>query len=251
MARRRILNIEVDDLTLQEFLEQFDAGFVVTPNVDHLVMLQSRPDFLEVYRRADFATVDSQIVKWALGFLGTPVKARLSGSDVFPAFCNFHGHDPEVKIFLLGGRDDVAEAAARRINARIGRPMVVGWRSPSLSFVTDEHEVTDVIAQIEASGANVLAVGLGAPKQELWIDTHRHRLPSIRRFMAVGATLDFEAGKMQRAPALVSQAGMEWLHRLLSEPGRLWHRYLVRDPKFLWLVLLQRFGLYRDPHPRP
>jgi exopolysaccharide biosynthesis WecB/TagA/CpsF family protein len=175
MARRRILNIEVDDLTLQEFLEQFDAGFVVTPNVDHLVMLQSRPDFLDVYRRADFATVDSQIVKWALGFLGTPVKARLSGSDVFPAFCNFHGHDPEVKIFLLGGRDDVAEAAARRINARIGRPMVVGWRSPSLSFVTDEHEVTDVIAQIEASGANVLAVGLGAPKQELWIDTHRHR----------------------------------------------------------------------------
>ena len=67
--------------------------------------------------------------------------------------------------------------------------------------------------------------------------------------MAVGATLDFEAGKVQRAPALVSQAGMEWLHRLLSEPGRLWHRYLVRDPKFLWLVLLQRFGLYRDTAP--
>jgi len=65
--------------------------------------------------------------------------------------------------------------------------------------------------------------------------------------MAVGATLDFEAGKMQRAPALVSQAGMEWLHRLLSEPGRLWHRYLVRDPKFLWLVLLQRFV---DPYFR-
>jgi N-acetylglucosaminyldiphosphoundecaprenol N-acetyl-beta-D-mannosaminyltransferase len=249
MTRRRILNIEVDDLTLQEFLERFDAGFVVTTNVDHLVVLQSRPDFLAVYRRADFATVDSQIVKWALGFLGTPVKAKLSGSDLFPAFCNFHGGDPAVTIFLLGGKDGVAETAAQRINARVGRRMVVGWRSPSMSFVTDEHEVADVIAQIEASGANVLAVGLGAPKQELWIDAHRHRLPSIRRFMAVGATLDFEAGSVQRAPAWVSEAGMEWLHRLLSEPGRLWHRYLVRDPRFLWLVLLQRFGLYRDPYP--
>ena len=113
MTRRRILNIEVDDLTLQEFLERFDAGFVVTTNVDHLVVLQSRPDFLAVYRRADFATVDSQIVKWALGFLGTPVKAKLSGSDLFPAFCNFHGGDPAVTVFLLGGKDGVAETAAR------------------------------------------------------------------------------------------------------------------------------------------
>ena len=151
-------------------------------------------------------------------------------------------------VFLLGGKDGVAETAAQRINARVGRRMVVGWRSPSMSFVTDEHEVADVIAQIEASGANVLAVGLGAPKQEL-VD-RRPPSPSAvnRRFMAVGATLDFEAGSVQRAPAWVSEAGMEWLHRLLSEPGRLWHRYLVRDPRFL-AGPPQRFWLYRDPYP--
>jgi N-acetylglucosaminyldiphosphoundecaprenol N-acetyl-beta-D-mannosaminyltransferase len=250
MARKRILNVEVDDLTLAEFLERYESGLVVTPNVDHLVMLQSNPAFLAIYRRAEFVTVDSQIVKWALGFLGTPVKARLSGSDLFPAFCDFHGPDPSVKVFLLGGKDGVAERAARNINARVGRAIVVGWRSPSMAFATSPQEIAGVVADIEASGANVLAVGLGAPKQELWIDAHRSRLPSIRRFMAVGATIDFEAGVVHRAPSWVSQIGLEWLYRLLSEPGRLWRRYLVRDPKFLWLVLCQRLGLYRDPFQR-
>jgi N-acetylglucosaminyldiphosphoundecaprenol N-acetyl-beta-D-mannosaminyltransferase len=251
MSRKQILNITVDDLTMAEFLERFDAGMLVTPNADHLVMLQEDRRFWDIYQRAEFVTVDSQIVKWAMNFLGMPVKARLSGSDIFPAFCDFHRDNPAVQIFLLGGKDGVAERAAARINARCGRQIVVGHCSPSMRFVEDQQEIDRIIEQIRLSGANVLAVGLGAPKQEVWIDTHRDRLSFINRFMAIGATLDFEAGAVKRAEPWMSHFGVEWLFRLLSEPRRLWRRYLLRDPRFVLLVLQQRFGRYRNPFDVP
>jgi exopolysaccharide biosynthesis WecB/TagA/CpsF family protein len=251
MSRKQILNIRIDDLSMPEFLERFQSGLLVTPNADHLVMLQSNREFWEVYQRAEFVTVDSQIVKWAMRFLGTPVKARLSGSDILPAFCHHHRADESVRLFLLGGRDGVARRAAEMINARCGRRIVVGAHSPSMSFVDDEAEIESVLEHIRDSGANTLAVGLGAPKQELWIDAHRHRMPAVTRFMAVGATIDFEAGWVPRAPAWVSNSGLEWFYRLLKEPRRLWRRYLVRDPLFVALVLQQRLGRYRNPFDRP
>jgi N-acetylglucosaminyldiphosphoundecaprenol N-acetyl-beta-D-mannosaminyltransferase len=247
MTKKKILNIQVDDFTMREFLDRFDAGVLVTPNVDHLVLLQEDRKFWEAYQRAEFATVDSQILKWSMGFLGTPVKARLSGSDIFPAFCEHHRDDELVKIFLLGGKGGVAEQAAERINQRCGRRIVVGWLSPSMNFINDPQEIQRALSQVRESGANVLAVGLGAPKQELWIDAHRHLLPTVGRFMALGATLDFEAGVVRRAPPWMSRLGLEWLFRLVSEPSRLWRRYLVRDPQFLLLLLKQRLGSYRSP----
>lgn len=247
MARRQLLNIEVDDLTMGDFLRDFERGLVVTPNADHLVTLQHDRGFWEVYRRAEFVTVDSQIVKFALAFLGQPVKAKLSGSDIFPAFYRHHARNESVRIFLLGGREGVAGAAAARINAAVGRQMVVGWRSPSMRVAEDAAETADIVAEVNRSRATVLAVGLGAPKQERWIAANRDRLPHVTRFLAIGATLDFEAGMLKRAPAAIGSLGLEWLFRLLMEPRRLWHRYLVRDPRFIWLVLLQRAGRYRSP----
>ena len=245
--RKRLLNIEVDDLTMPEFLSTYASGLVVTPNADHLITLQSDREFWEIYRTAEFVTVDSQIVKFALAFLGLPVRAKLSGSDLFPAFYRHHAQDPSVSIFLLGGREGVARAAAERINAIVGRQMIVGYRSPSMRIAEDADETTDVVSEVNRSGATVLAVGLGAPKQERWIAANRDRMPGVARFLAIGATLDFEAGNLKRAPAAFSSLGLEWLFRLTMEPRRLWRRYLVRDPKFLWLVFLQRFGSYRNP----
>jgi UDP-N-acetyl-D-mannosaminuronic acid transferase (WecB/TagA/CpsF family) len=92
-----------------------------------------------------------------------------------------------------------------------------------------------------------LAVGVGAPKQEIWIARHRHRMPRVTRFLAIGATIDFEAGTVKRAPKWMSRAGIEWLYRLMSEPRRLYRRYLIEGPPFFWLLLKQRLGLYRDP----
>jgi exopolysaccharide biosynthesis WecB/TagA/CpsF family protein len=245
--RIEILNISVDNVAMRDFLERYKQGVLVTPNVDHLVMLQKNRKFWEVYRRADFVTVDSQIVFMALKFLGTPVKEKVSGSDVLPAYCQYHRNNPEVRIFLLGGREGVAQMAMERINRNTGREIVVGAHSPSMRFVESPEECARVVDLINKSGANVLVVGLGAPKQELWIDAYRDQMPGVHSFMALGATLDFEAGTVRRAPAWMSGAGLEWLFRLLMEPGRLWKRYLVRDPHFFWLLLRQRMGMYRSP----
>lgn len=245
--RARILNIEVDTLSKADLLQEFDRGVLVTPNADHLVLLQEDESFFRAYREADFVTIDSQIVLWASRFLNLAVPEKISGSDFLPAYCDYHRDNPNVRLFLLGGRDGVAAKAAERINSRAGRRLVVGAHSPSMNFVNDPTECDSAIEMINQSRANVLAVGLGAPKQELWIIRNRAKLPRIHSFMAIGATLDFEAGTLRRAPTWMQRSGLEWLHRLAHEPGRLWRRYLLRDTRFFWLVLRQRFGLYREP----
>jgi len=245
--RVKILNIEVDNVSRNELLHLFTSGFLVTPNVDHLIQLQKNRDFFDVYRQADFVTVDSQIVYWATKFLGHPVKEKVSGSDFFPAYCDFHKNNTDVRIFLLGGRSGVALQAARNINAKAGRDIVTGAHSPSMNFATSEVECEEAISMINNSGANVLVVGLGAPKQELWIAKYRERLPGIHAFMALGATLDFEAGTVSRAPRWMSRCGLEWFYRLTREPGRMWRRYLVRDMAFFYLLIKQRLGLYVPP----
>jgi N-acetylglucosaminyldiphosphoundecaprenol N-acetyl-beta-D-mannosaminyltransferase len=106
-----------------------------------------------------------------------------------------------------------------------------------------------VLAMIEASGANVLLVGLGAPKQEIWIASVRHRLPQVRVMMGIGATIDYEAGEVRRAPVLMRRLGLEWTYRVASEPGRYLMRY-VRSSKFLWWMLMDRLGRYKDPFAR-
>ena len=220
---------------------------LVTPNTDHMLLLQEHQEFLKVYREAEFVTVDSQILKWAMRFLGSPVHEKLSGSDIFPAFCEHHRENPSMRLFLLGGREGVARTAMNRINTRLRREVVIAAHSPTMRICEDEREISEVIDLVNASGATALAVGLGAPKQELWIHANRSRMPQVRWFLAIGAALDFEAGSLKRAPAWVSRVGFEWLYRLTQDPKRLWRRYLLRGPRFLLLVLRQRTGLYRSP----
>jgi exopolysaccharide biosynthesis WecB/TagA/CpsF family protein len=100
---------------------------------------------------------------------------------------------------------------------------------------------------INKSEATVLAIGVGAPKQEKWIYKYKNRLAKINFFFAIGATIDFEADNVKRAPRWMSEIGFEWLYRLFSEPHRLWKRYLVEDLPFFWLILKQKFNLYTIP----
>jgi N-acetylglucosaminyldiphosphoundecaprenol N-acetyl-beta-D-mannosaminyltransferase len=247
MSRVTILNAVIDNLSMTELLETLHRGVVFTPNVDHLVKLQSDPEFFEAYHAADFKTCDSKIIFFVAKLLGMPLKEKISGSDLFPAFYWHHRHNPDIKIFLLGAREGVAAEAQRQINQKTGREIVVGVHSPSFGFERDEEECQRIIDLINQSDANVLAIGAGAPKQEKFIYKYRNKFKHIKIFMAVGATLDFEAGSIQRAPKWVSEVGLEWLYRLLSEPRRLWKRYLVEGPQFFWLALLQRLNLYKDP----
>ena len=239
--RVRILNVEIDNIPFEEFLARLRGGVVFTPNVDHLMNLQSDSEFVEAYRKADYRVCDSQILMYASKFLGTPIKAKISGSDLLPTFCEHHRDNPNTKIFLLGGANGVPNRAQININHRIGRDIIVDVYSPPYGFEKDEDECEKILKMIHKSSANVLVVGLGSPKQEKWIAKYRHQIPSIEIFMAVGAAIDFEAGNKSRAPKFVSELGLEWLYRLLSEPKRLWKRYLVKDLPFVWLLLKQRF----------
>lgn len=243
-----ILGISIHNFSKQEFLELLDSGVVFTPNVDHLIKLERDFDFFRVYQEADYRVCDSKILYYVSRFLGKPIREKISGSDLLPDFCKHHKENQDITIFLLGAREGVAYRAQQRINAKVGRNIVVGSYSPSFGFEHDEVECAEIVDMINRSGATVLVVGVGSPKQEKWIAKYKHQLPGVRIFLAVGAAIDFEAGYKRRSPRWISEAGLEWLHRLLSEPRRLWRRYLIEGLPFFWLVLKQKLNLYRSPH---
>src|ERR687885_1699193 len=247
MNRVKILNISIDNLSQSELLKKLNSGIVFTPNVDHLMKLQDDVDFLKAYDSASYKLCDSQILFYISRILGTPLKEKISGSDLFPAFYEYHKNNEDIKIFLLGAREGVALEAQKKINSKIGRPIIVGAHSPSFGFEKSEEECLKIIETINQSGATVLAVGVGAPKQENFICKYKDKLPNVKIFLAIGATIDFEAGNIQRAPKWLSEVGLEWLYRLLAEPKRLWKRYLMHGPSFFWLIFKQKFNRYVEP----
>jgi len=246
--RQPLLNVWADDMSMDDLLARLatTGGVVFTVNPDHLYHLQYNAAFVRAYRSADIITVDSHYVRLALRAQGRAVVNRLPGSDIVPAFCARQAADPHTRIFLLGARPGVAARARESMNRKAGRELVVGAHGPSMNFVNDPTEVDAVLKMIDASGANVLLVGLGAPKQEIWISQVRHRLPQVRVMMGVGATIDYEAGEVRRAPVALRRLGLEWTYRVWTEPGRYLMRY-VRSSKFLWWMLMDRVGLYKDP----
>jgi len=244
--RCRILNAWVDDLTVEQVVERLDEGVLWTLNPDHLYHLQRNKDFVEAYRQATIVSSDSKYVYWGLKFLGRRIQSKASGSDIVPAYWRRHANNAEVRIFLLGARAGIAEQARQRINGLAGRDIVVGAHGPSMNFVNDPDETAEAIRMINAAQATCLIVGLGAPKQEIWIVRHRPLMPSVKVYMGVGATIDYEAEAVRRAPRWMTQNGLEWVYRMAREPRRYWRRY-TRTMEFFWLVLLDRLGLYRAP----
>lgn len=247
--RSRMLNVWVDNLSMKQLMEKLDAGVVFTLNPDHLYHLQRNRAFYDAYRQADFITSDSKYVYWGLGWVGRRIQEKVSGSDIVPAYCAHHCNDPSVKIFLLGAAPGIAQKALENINARCGRAVVIGAHSPSMQFVNDAQEIAEVIRVINNSDATCLVIGLGAPKQEIWITKYRLAMPQVKVFMGVGATIDYEAGAVKRAPRWMTRIGLEWLYRITTEPVRYWWRYL-RDMEYFWLLLLDSRGNYKSPMPR-
>lgn len=248
LSRVSILDVAIDSFTMDDFLNQLKQGVVFTPNVDHLMKLQKDEEFVAAYKQADYRVCDSQVLVYASKFLGTPIKAKISGSDLFPMFCEHHRHNLNTKIFVLGGAEGVPQKAQRRINERIGREIIIAAHSPSFGFEKREEECAAIVDMVNATEANVLVVGVGAPKQEKWITKHRHLLPNIDIFLAVGASIDFEAGNKSRAPEFISTLGLEWIYRLASEPRRLWKRYLIDDlVPFAVLLVKEKLARLRRP----
>lgn len=247
MKTIRILNIDILSLEQQGLLERLDNGVLVTPNVDHLVKLQRDKAFYDVYQQAEWVVCDSKILYLMSKLLKKSLPEAIPGSSFFTAYYMYHKDDVNCKIFLLGAAEGIAEKARNNINEKVGREIVVGAHSPSYGFEKNEQECEELVRIVNESGANVLLVGVGAPKQEKWIMKYRDRMPGVEVFMALGATIDFEAGTLKRAPLVWQKCGMEWLYRVIKEPKRLFKRYFVDDMQFFYYFTRQLLGIYKDP----
>ncbi len=247
METVRFLNVDILSLTQDELLQKLDKGVLITPNVDQLVKLQRDKTFYDICKKAEWVVCDSKILYLLSKLLKKPLPEAIPGSSFFSAYYMHHKDDANCKIFLLGAMDGVAQKAMERINEKVGRQMVVGAYSPSYGFEKKDDENAAIYKMINDSGANVVLVGVGCPKQEKWIDKHKTKMPQVNLWMALGATIDFEAGNVKRAPKIFQKLAMEWFYRFLMEPKRMFKRYFVDDMMFFYYFAKQLLGTYRDP----
>jgi len=245
--RVRLLNVEVDDVTMDELVASFREGMLLTLHVDMIMKLQKDREFYDLLPNFDVITCDSQILIAAAKMLGTPLRERISGSDFFPRFYARYKDNMAITVFICGGGPGVAELARKNVNAKVGREMVVATNSPSRDYDSRPDEIERLITQINQSKASVLLVGLGAGRQEKFIFKYRARVPRVKLFLPLGGTIDYEAGTLPRPRAWITDAGLEWLYRVLREPRQRWRRYFAHQPPVLYHLARQKFGFYRDP----
>ncbi len=248
--RIRILGTEIDDVTMGEAVFEIDAlvraktpASVVTPNVDHLVKLQDDEEFRRVYDSAGLVLADGMPLLWAAKWIGTPLREKVSGSDLFPEVCALAA-EKGYRVFFMGGRPGAADGAAKVMKTRFPRLEIAGTYCPPMGFEKNATENDKIVKTVRDSRADILFVGLGAPKQEKWIHRHKDAL-GVPVSLGIGVTFEFVAGMVKRAPGWMQKAGLEWFWRLLMEPARLWKRYLVDDMRFFWLLLRYRADAVR------
>jgi N-acetylglucosaminyldiphosphoundecaprenol N-acetyl-beta-D-mannosaminyltransferase len=235
--------LPIDRVTFDQAIDAVDAlvaagkgGSVFTPNVDHIVQYSEDERFRGAYSMASLSLADGMPVVWASRLLGKPLPEKVSGSDiVMPLVLRAAARG--WRVFLLGGADGVGEAAKAEMLRAAPSLNVVGVLSPRIDLSQGREHRADIVEAVRATRPDLVLVAFGAPKQELFISEVQEALrPAV--FVGIGATLDFVAGILPRAPTWMSDNGLEWMFRLAREPRRLWKRYLLRDPKFA-IILLQ------------
>lgn len=212
---------------------------VATVNMDFLVRAQRHPELRAVLGRTELNVADGMPVVWLSRLLGRPVPGRVAGADMAPLLVA-EAAASGASVFLLGGEHGVAEVAVRRLTRDHPGLRIAGWHEPPRARL-DEMDNERLIELVADSGADLLLVALGNPKQELWIDRYRHRLPGVAVAIGVGCVFDLWAERVYRAPTWMQRTGLEWLHRLLAEPRRLAGRHASGT---VWLALLASRSLF-------
>ena len=246
LSKRRVLlfGIHIHDLTLdgavEVLIDSFLPGdgqcrYVVTPNAAQIVQLKRDQRLRRIYNEADLVVADGMPVIWVSRLLGTPLRERVTGADLFPSLCA-EAAGRGYKVFFLGANPGVAAKVATKLKARYPGLQVAGVCSPPFGFETCREENARIIKMVKDSQPDMLFVALGFPKQELWIYNHAKEC-KVPLSIGVGAAFDFAAGARKRAPKWMQRWGLEWFFRLLQEPRRLWYRYLVLGPQFVLLSL--------------
>ncbi|RPD47383.1 glycosyltransferase [Paracnuella aquatica] len=234
----------VSNVDQQEAISEIDRiiahnerTYVVTPNLDHIVKLEEDPEFERVYNDAGLVLPDGNPLIWASKLLGTPLKALVAGSDLFPVLCA-HSVDRGYRLFFLGGLEGVAAKAAAVLQQQYPRIQIVGTYSPPFGFDKNPVENEKIIAMINAVQPHILFVGVGAPKQEKWMFRNLSQL-NINVALGIGASFDFVAGTIKRAPSFMRKVGMEWFWRFSHEPKRLFRRYFIDSARFVPIIYKQ------------
>lgn len=242
MSRLKFMNTEIDNLTMEEALKAIEMliqenknAYVVTPNVDHIVQLETNKDLQAVYSNASLILTDGKPLLWVAKWYGTPIKEKISGSDLFPLLCEMAAKRG-YKMFFLGAAEGVAAKAAENLAKKYKGLQVVGTYSPPFGFENNIEELNRIEKMIKEVSPHILIVGLGCPKQELFMYQNREKL-KVPISLGLGASFDFEAGNIKRAPRWMSNLGFEWFYRFLREPRRMFKRYFINDMKIFYMAV--------------
>jgi N-acetylglucosaminyldiphosphoundecaprenol N-acetyl-beta-D-mannosaminyltransferase len=247
-----ILGVPIDDLNSEEALhriEEFIASGrfhqVATANTDFLVKAAFDPELRTILRESDLVVPDGMPIVLASHWLRVGLRERVTGSDMVPRLARLAA-EKGYRLFMLGARPEVAQRARQRLLEQNPDLQIVGCVSPENSHVV-RMDNEAILREIEAARPDILLVAFGNPKQEKWIHMHRHRL-KVPVCIGIGATFDFIAGEVRRAPKWMQRAGLEWLFRLLQEPRRMWRRYGADFWHFGRFILVQLWALRGRRH---
>jgi len=245
-----VLGIRINAINMQQAIEQIhhwienDAKKYVCVVPAHAVMSAYQDNELkQIYNNSDMCTPDGMSIVWILKMNGYHKINRVYGADLLLAACNY-GLKYGWRHQFLGGTPETITALASNLRARFPGLIISGETCPPFRSLTKQEE-RDIITTVNANQSDILWVGLGSPRQEIWMNKNRGVI-NAPVMVGVGAAFDFLSGNKPQAPQWIQRIGMEWLFRLFNEPKRLWSRYR-QYPKFIFLVLLQQFGLIHFP----
>jgi N-acetylglucosaminyldiphosphoundecaprenol N-acetyl-beta-D-mannosaminyltransferase len=233
-----LLDIPIGAITMEDAIEQVNfwvtegrSGHIVTfANVHMLVESKRDPAVHEILRNTDLNCPDGAPLAWIGRKHYDGRVTQVAGPDFMPLFCS-QALGRGYRHYLYGGAPGIVEMASRNLAARYPGIQIVGMYTPPFRQLLEEED-NNVCKEINASGADLVWVCLGCPKQEKWMYAHRDLL-NAKVLLGVGQAIDIIAGKRDRAPSLFRRAGLEWFYRLWCEPSRLWRRYLITNILFV------------------
>lgn len=253
-----VSGLPIDDLNMEEALDRLEdfveigratgkTHQVATVNADFVVKAMQDPELRYLLQDADMATADGMPLVWGARILGVSLEGRVAGSDMIPALAE-RAAQKGYSIYFFGAAPGVAQQAADTLKEKYPELKVAGVMSPPYSSVLEVDR--SILDEIKAADPDILLVALGNPKQEKFIGMYGREL-GVPVMIGIGATLDFIAGHMQRAPEWMQNAGLEWLYRLLQEPRRMWKRYVVDMVGFNLFFLRQWWAMRRGQTVAP
>lgn len=251
--RVTFLNTYIDNLTaseakhaVEQLLQTAGNHYVVTPNTDIVVKMQDDPELKRICDHADLILTDGMMLVKLSKYLGNPLKERVAMTDfVWDVFDL--AMEKNHKIFLFGGKNDVLKKAAENIKKKLPELNIVGSYSPPFGFEKNPAQLEQANQRIKNSGADILIVFLGCPKQEKFIFENKDSY-CVPLSITMGGCVDFLAGEVKRAPLWMQKAGLEWFFRFLQEPRRMYKRYFVDDIRIFKMALAQKKRTKRNDH---